>query len=58
MHDHRVDTDQVEQDDILREGFGQLGRAHRMATVLDDEGLAAKAPYIRKRLGENLRPID
>jgi hypothetical protein len=47
MNDDRIDSDQIEQNDILREGFGQFRRSHRMAAVFDDEGLAAKAPYIR-----------
>src|SRR5579872_586142 len=57
MHHYRIDADQIEQDDILREGLREFGGAHRMATVLDDESLAAKAPYIGKRFGQNLRSI-
>src|SRR5208282_6042370 len=53
----RIDSDQVEQHNFLRETLAQLLGLHRMAAVLDHERLAAEAPYVRQRFEEHVGPV-
>ncbi len=55
VDDDGIDTDLLEQHDIAGERPGQLGVAHGMAAVFDDEGLSGIAAHIGQRLGKRLR---
>ena len=57
MHHDWIDSDQVEQHDLLRETLAQFRSQHRMAAVLDHKSLAAKAPDIRQRFDEHFGPL-
>ena len=41
VHDHRVDLDGFEKDDVARHAVahGRVGRIHETAAVFDDEGV-------------------
>ena len=55
VNDDGIDADLLEQHDIAGERPGQLGVAHGMAAVFDDEGLSGIAAHIGQRLGKGLR---
>ena len=57
VHHDRVDADLLEQHDVAREGLAELGRAHRVAAVLDDEGRAGEAPHVGQRLDQRRRDL-
>jgi hypothetical protein len=58
VHDHRVHADELEQHDVLRERLLELVVGHRVAAVLDDDGLAVKAPDVGQRLVKNRGFVD
>jgi hypothetical protein len=58
VHYHRLDTDGVEQNDILGEAFALLRVEHRVAAVLDNESGAAKALDIGQGFGQHLRSFE
>ena len=53
MDDDDVESDQLEQDDIAREALLEMIVGHRVAAVLDDDGLAVEALDVGERFGEN-----
>ena len=55
VHDDRVHADQPHEHDVLREQVGERGILHRVAAVLDDDGLARELADVRQRLGEDRR---
>jgi hypothetical protein len=52
---HRVDADELQQHDVVGEARLEPVLRHRVAAVLDDDGLAVEAADVRQRLGEDLR---
>jgi hypothetical protein len=54
VNHHRIHADQLQQHHVVREAFLQLDVGHRVATVLDDDGLAVKPPDVRQRLGQDV----
>src|SRR5262249_26884074 len=50
-----VHADQPHEHDILREELGERRILHRVAAVLDHDGLARELADVRQRLGENGR---
>ena len=50
MHNHRFDARLLQHHDIARKAFGELGIAHRVAAILDDDGRLVVALHIRQRL--------
>ena len=57
MHHHRIQPDQFQQYDILGKIELQRRVGHRIAAVLDDDGLAVKAADIGQSLREDLRLV-
>ncbi len=55
VDDHRVHSDQLQHDDVARETCLQRGLRHRVAAILDDDGLVVEPPDVRQCLGEDLR---
>ena len=55
MDDDRVDAHVLEQRDVLGKARLQLLVDHRLAAVLDDEGLAVEASDVGEGLEEDLR---
>ena len=53
VHDDRVHADEPHEHDVLREEIGERGVFHRVAAVLDHDGLARELPDVRQRLGEH-----
>ena len=53
VHDDRVHADEAHEHDVLREQVGERGILHRVAAVLDDDGLARELADVRQRLGED-----
>ena len=58
VDDHRVDADVLQQHDVLREALLELVVGHRVAAVLDDDGLAGEAPDVRQRFEQDLGLVD
>jgi hypothetical protein len=58
MHDDRIHADQVEQDYVLGEAETQIFAEHGVAAILDDDGLAAKAPDVGQRFDQNLGSLN
>ena len=58
VHDHRVHADVLEEDDVAGEPLGQLGRLHRVAAVLDDEGLPPERPDVGQGVHEGAGLLD
>ncbi len=58
VHHHRIDTDVLEQHDVLRKARLELFVFHRVAAVLDDEGLAVEALKVRQCLHQHFRLAD
>ena len=52
VHHDRVDADLLEQHDVAGEQPRELGVAHGVAAVLDDEGAPGIAAHERQRLGD------
>lgn len=53
MHDHRVDADELEQDDIAREALLQPLFGHGIAAVFDHDRLAVILTDVGQRLGQD-----
>src|SRR2546423_3322117 len=51
MHDHGIDPDRFEENDLARDPmtFRRIGRIHEAAAVFKDEELAAKSLNVRQR---------
>ncbi len=58
MDHHGIDTDVLEQNDVLGEARFEFLVLHGMAAVFDDKGLAIKALEIRQRLHQHLSLAD
>src|SRR5688500_17500484 len=56
VHDDGIDADQLQQDDVEREGLLEVRLVHGGAAILDDDGLAPELPDVRERLHEDLDP--
>ena len=54
VHHDRVQADQLEQHDVFREVLLQRRLGHRVAAVLDDDGLAVELADVRQRLRQDL----
>ena len=54
VHDDRIHADQLQQHDVMREGFLQVLIDHRVAAVFDDDRLAMEPTDIRQRLGKDV----
>ena len=54
MHEHDLDADQIEQDDILDDRFLQLFVDHGVSAVFDDDDLPGILLDVRERLDEDL----
>ena len=55
MHDNGLETDELEQGDILNNTALQLFIAHGAAAILDNDDLAVEFLYIGERLDQHLR---
>jgi hypothetical protein len=55
VHHHRVHADQLQQHHVLGEGSISVALGHRVAAVLDDDGLVVEALDVRQRLGQDMR---
>ena len=53
MHNHRVDTDQLEEDAVGDHSLLQFLTDHRPAAVLDDHGLAGELANVGQRLHQD-----
>jgi hypothetical protein len=53
MHDHDIETHQLEQDHVARETALEVLFGHGIAAVFDDNGLAVKTLDVRQGLGEH-----
>ena len=58
VDDDGVDADLLHQHHVAREVLAQLGIAHGVAAILDDEGLAGEPAQVRQRLGKRLRGLQ
>ena len=58
VHDHRVHADQLEQHHVVGKAALEALVGHRVAAVLDDDGLAVEALDVGQRLGEDLGFVD
>ena len=54
MHDNDLDADQIEQNEVVDDRVLQLVIDHRVAAVLDDNGLTIIFLDIRKSLNQNV----
>jgi hypothetical protein len=54
VHHHRVHAHQLEQHHVVRKALLQLLVDHRVAAVLDHDGLAVEAADVRQRLGQDV----
>src|SRR5262249_29620195 len=54
VHDHGIDPDEVQEDDVERERLLEIRLLHGAAAVLDDDGLPAELPDVRERLQQDL----
>ena len=54
MHHYRIQANQLQQHNVSGEGMLQALVSHRIAAILDDNGLAVKAAYIGQCLSEDL----
>ena len=54
VHHHRIEADQLEQHHVLGKVLLQRRIGHRVAAVLDDDGLAVEASDVRQRLRQQL----
>ena len=57
MNHHGVDTNQLHEHDITRKSALECLIYHSIATVLDDNGLAAETAYIGQRLGKDMGDV-
>ena len=55
VHDHGIHADELQHHHVAREARLERRLGHRIAAVLDDDGLVVEAPDVRKRFGEDLR---
>ena len=55
VHDDRVHADEPHQHDVGREQLRELVVLHRVAAVLDHDGLARELADVRQRVGEDVR---
>jgi hypothetical protein len=53
VHDHRIDADELQQDDVAREALLQALFGHGIAAVFDHDRLAVILTDIGQRLGQN-----
>ena len=53
VHDDRVHAHEAHEHDVLREEVRERGIVHRVAAVLDHDGLARELPDVRQRLGQD-----
>ncbi len=58
VDDHRPHADVLEQHDVDREGGLEGIVLHRVAAVLDDDGLAQEAPHVGQRLDQDPGLVD
>ena len=50
-----IHADELQHHDVAREARLERGLGHRVAAVLDDDGLVVEALDVGQRLGEDLR---
>jgi len=55
MHHDGVHADELQQHHVVGKAAFELLFRHRIAAVLDDDGLAVEAPDIGQGFGKNLR---
>ena len=58
MHHHRVEAGELQQGDILGEGFAQRRVAHGVAAKFHHHGLVVIAQHVGQRLRQDFRLGD
>src|SRR6266404_8690149 len=58
MHHHRIDGGLFQKNDVARERFRKVFRAHGMAAIFDDDGFLVILLHVRQRLGQDAGLIE